>query len=216
MKTLKLLSTLSCGALLVLAGCASAPKQQQQAYAPQAQGQQQQPALAYTPAPLPERKIGGNVPQFVKDAVKNAPEDALVGIGTARMSSTSQSRTFAATRARAEISRQILTLMQDMIRDYTASSEVDPDTAIAYQENFTLALSKSALQGSSVVNEDMDDNKAYWVVVMMPWDGAKKEISQAAAQAKLAVPKAASLDAEKRMGDAFDKLVGQEVQVQDK
>ena len=139
-----------------------------------------------------------------------------MGIGTARMSSVSQSRTFAATRARAEISRQILTLMQDMIRDYTASSEIDPDAAIAYQENFTLALSKSALQGSSVVNEDMDDNKGYWVVVMMPKDGAAREVNQAAAQAKLAVPKAASIDAEKRMSESFDKLLGQEVQVQDK
>jgi PBP1b-binding outer membrane lipoprotein LpoB len=35
MKKLKLLSAISCGALLVLAGCGSAPKQQQQAAAQQ-------------------------------------------------------------------------------------------------------------------------------------------------------------------------------------
>jgi hypothetical protein len=101
--------------------------------------------------------------------------------------------------------------MQDMISDHVASSELDHDAATAYQENFTLALSKSALQDSSVVNEDMDGNKAYWVVVQMPRDGAAREISQAANQAKLAVPKAASLDAQKRMGEAFDKLLKQEV-----
>lgn len=62
----------------------------------------------------------------------------------------------------------------------------------------------------------MDGNRAYWVVVMMPKDGAAKEINQAAAQAKLVVPKAAAIDAENRMNTAFDKLLGQEVQVQDK
>jgi hypothetical protein len=216
MRKVTLLSAAFLAALLVLAGCASAPPQQQAA-APQPQAA---PAPQAVPAPVPtvavERRIGGNVPQFVRDAVKSTPEDALVGIGTAKMSTVSQSRTYAATRGRAEISRQILALMQDMIRDFTASSEVDPDTAVAYQENFTLALSKSALQGSSVVDEDQDDKGAYWVVVMMPRDGASREINQAAAQAKLAAPKAASIDAEGRMQAAFDKLLGQEVQVQDK
>jgi hypothetical protein len=206
MKKKTFLSAVSLAALLVLAGCASSGQSQQQSG--------QAPAKAAA-APV-ERRIGGNVPQFVRDAVKNTPEDALVGIGTAKMSTVSQSRTYAATRARAEISRQILTLMQDMVRDFTASSEVDPESAIAYQENFTLALSKSAMQGSSVVDEDQDDKGAYWVVVMIPKEGAAREINQASAQAKLAVPKAASMDAEKRMNEAFNKLLGQEVQVQDK
>ena len=218
MKKPRLLSTLLCAASLVLAGCASSA-QPGQTNDPQQQAntaQQQSEQAPYTPpAPMPERKIHGRVPEFVREAVKNTPEDALVGIGTAKMSSVSQSRTFAATRARAEISRQIVSLMRDMVRDFTASSEVDPQTVTAYQESFTLALSRSALQGSSVVNEDMDDTNAYWVVVMMPRDGAAKEVNQAAAQAKLAVPKAASIDAENRMGEAFDKY-DLEIQVQDK
>jgi hypothetical protein len=40
---------------------------------------------------------------FVKDAIKNTPEDALVGIGMANLSSTSQSMTISATRARRNI-----------------------------------------------------------------------------------------------------------------
>ncbi|MDR2501534.1 MAG: hypothetical protein LBD37_10745 [Treponema sp.] len=211
MRKTTLLSAATLAALLAMAGCASGPKQTGAPEQPSGQA----PAPATVTTVTVERRIGGNVPQFVKDAVKNTPEDALVGIGTAKMSTVSQSRTYAATRARAEISRQIVTFMQDMIRDFTASSEVDPDSAIAYQENFTLALSKSAMQSSSVVDEDHDDKGAYWVVVMMPKDGAAREINQAAAQAKLAVPKAASMDAENRMNAAFDKLSGQEVQVQD-
>jgi hypothetical protein len=54
-----------------------------------------------------ERHVAGRVPQFVRDALRNAPENALVGIGTAKMSTVGQSRIIAATRGRADLSRQI-------------------------------------------------------------------------------------------------------------
>jgi hypothetical protein len=167
-------------------------------------------------ASLPERKISRNVPEFVRNAVKNAPEDALVGIGTARLASISQSRVTAATRGRAEISRQMDTVIRDMVRDFQASSEADTASAVAFQENFTLALSQSRLLGSSVVDEDMDDGGNYWCVVMLNKSEAVKEINQAASQAKLRVPAAASFDAERRMNEAFDLLAGEEIQVVDK
>jgi len=163
-----------------------------------------------------ERKIGGNVPQFVKDAVKKAPEDALVGIGTARAQSLSLARTTAATRARAEISRQMNTMIQDMVRDYSAGSEIDPKAALSFQENITVALSKSTLTGSSIVDEDQDDNGNYWVVVMLSKSSTVNEINQAQAAARLAVPAMASFNAEDRMNKAFDKAYGTELGVGDK
>jgi hypothetical protein len=160
-----------------------------------------------------ERNVRGRgIPQFVKDAVKNVPENALVGIGTAKLASISQSRTTAATRGRTEISRQLDTLIKDMVRDYQASSEVDPKAAIAFQENITVALSQARLQGASVVEEDMDDAGNYWTVVMLSKAEVAKEINQATASAKLKVPAAASFDAEKRMNAAFD-AVKNDVQV---
>jgi hypothetical protein len=156
------------------------------------------------------------VPEFVRNAVRNAPEDALVGIGTAKFASISQSRVIAATRGRAEISRQVQTVMRDMIRDYQASSEVNPSVAMAFQENITLALSQSKMLGSSVVDEDMDDNGNYWCVVMLAKGETVKEINQAAAQAKLSVPAAASFDAERRMNEAFDMIADEEIQVVDR
>ena len=160
-----------------------------------------------------ERKVPAGFPDFVKKAIRNAPEDALVGIGTAKLASLSQSRTVAATRARAEISRQMNTMIQDMVRDYQASSEVDPGSALSFQENITVALSKSTLTGSAVVDEDRDEEGNVWVVVMLSKADTVKEISQAQAAAKLAVPAMASFDAEARMNAAFDKAYGQEVQV---
>jgi hypothetical protein len=160
-----------------------------------------------------ERKVGGNVPQFVKDAIKKTPEDALVGIGTARAASLSLARTTATTRARTEISRQMNTMIQDMVRDYSAGSEVDPKAALSFQENITVALSKSTLTGSTVVEEDTDENGNYWVVVMLSKTNTVNEINQAQAAARLAVPAMASFSAEDRMNEAFDRAYSSELRI---
>jgi len=163
-----------------------------------------------------ERKVGGVVPKFVKDALKEAPDDALIGIGTAKAPSLNQARTIAATRARAEISRTMDSIMQDMVRDYSASSEVDPKAALSFQENITVALSKSNLTGSTIINEDQDENGNYWVVVMLSKTNVVQEITQAQAAARLAVPAMESFKAEDRMNAAFDRVYGQELGVGDK
>jgi hypothetical protein len=161
------------------------------------------------------RRAPGNVPDFVKKALMNIPEDALVGIGTAKLASTSQSMTFAQTRARADISRQLNTMIQDMVRDYTASSEVEPSAQVAFQENFTLALSKSTLTGSQTVEMDTGPDGAMWAVVLLSKNNSAQEINQAVAAAKLAVPAMLSFDAEARMNEAFARAAGEELQVND-
>jgi len=163
-----------------------------------------------------ERKVPASFPDFIKKAIAKAPEDVLVGIGTARLASLSQSRTVAATRARAEISRQMNTMVQDMIRDYQASSEIDIDSAVSFQENITVALSQATLVGSAVMEEDRDSEGNVWTVVMMGKTDVAKEISQAQAAAKLKVPAMASFDAEARMNAAFDRIYAQELQVGDR
>ena len=176
------------------------------------------PAAAPAPAPAPaassnERNVPGSFPDFVKKAVRNAPEDALIGIGTAKLASLSQSRTVAATRGRAEISRQLNTMVQDMVRDYQASSEVDPASAISFQENMTVALSKSTLSGSKIVDEDRDADGNVWVVIMLEKGNVATEINQAQAAARLAVPAMASFNAEARMNEAFGRVNSEEMRV---
>ena len=163
-----------------------------------------------------ERSIPSRFPEFVKEALKNAPEDVLVGIGTAKLASLSQSRTVAASRARAEISRQLNTMIEDMVRDYQASSEVDPKSMLAFQENITVTLSKSTLTGSTIVGEDGDADGNWWTVVMLNKTNIANEINQAAAAAKLAVPAMASFDAEARMNDAFKRVNSEEVRAADR
>jgi hypothetical protein len=157
------------------------------------------------------RMVNSSIPKSIRDATANVPEDALIGVGTAKMATLSQSRTISQTRARAEISRQMDTVVRDMVRDYTAGSEVDRSAVLSFQENITVALSQARLVGSSIVTEDQDPNGNYWTVVMLSKAGAVNEINQAVAAAKLRVPAMASFNAESRMNAAFDKIYGNEI-----
>ena len=161
------------------------------------------------------RAVKGGMPLFVRNAVKGVPADVLVGVGSARVGAAGlgQARTIAAGRARAEISRQLNSMVRDMMTDFVASSEVSPKDAVSYQETITMQLSKADLTGSSIIEQDQDGDNNYWVVVTMGKTSVAKEINQAQAAAKLAAPKAAALDAAGRMDKAFEKIASEPVGV---
>jgi hypothetical protein len=163
------------------------------------------------------RKVSSRVPDFVRKAIINAPEDALIGVGSAKMATEAMSRTFATTRARAEISRQMNTMIQDMIRDYSAGSEADPSAVISFQENITVALSKAELVGSKVVDMDYTDDGTCWVIVQLGKSNVASIIKdQSEAAKKLAPAAMASFNAEDRMNAAFDKAYNTEVSYSDR
>ena len=146
------------------------------------------------------------LPSEVSNARRDAPEDVLVGVGNARMQTIAMSRTTAATRARAEISQSLNTMVQNMVRDYTAGSELDPAAVLAFQENITVALSRSDLRGSVIHWEGSDAEGNWWVVMHLNRGNVVNEITQAQSAARLAVPAMASFDAEARMSEAFERL----------
>ena len=145
------------------------------------------------------------MPSNVASARRNAPADVLVGIGNAKMGTAAQSRNIAATRARAEISNSMDSMVRNMVRDYTASSEVDPNAALAFQENITVTLSKSNLSGAIIQYEEPDSDGSWWCVMHLSKADVVREISQAQAAARLSVPAMASFDAEARMNEAFEQ-----------
>jgi len=155
------------------------------------------------------------LPDIVRNARRNAPENVLIGIGSAKLATQHQSRTVAETRARAEISRAMDSMMQDMVRDYVASSEVAPNDRLAFQENITVSLSKSRLQGAVIHDEDWIDG-TYYVVMYLNKTDVVREINQAQAAARLAVPAMASFNAESRMNAAFDREYARELRVADR
>jgi hypothetical protein len=102
-------------------------------------------------------------------------------------------------------------IVRDMVRDYTAGSEVDHSAVLSFQENITVALSQAKLQGAAIVEEDEDANGNYWTAVMMSKSSVVNEINQVVAAAKLRVPAMASFNAQNRMDAAFDKILKDEV-----
>jgi hypothetical protein len=155
-------------------------------------------------------------PDFVINAINNTSEDNLVGIGKAKLASASQTMIISATRARAEISRQMITLIQDMVREYQVSSKVNKSAALSFQENITAALSKSTLVGSRIVDADFDDTGSCWTIIQLSKLNILEEINYALAVAKQTVPAMASFYVEDWLSEAFDKLYIQEVSVGDK
>jgi predicted small lipoprotein YifL len=160
-----------------------------------------------------QRKVAETVPAFVRDALKNAPQDALVGIGTAKMSTLSMSRVTAATRARAEIARQINLVVSQMVHEYTAASATDPAVLLLFQERVTTTASVAGLSGLSVIDEDMDGEGNYWVVVMMGKEPVSDAISQAQNQVKDDFPQMSSFDVGEMLTNALESVVKAEIAV---
>jgi len=162
------------------------------------------------PVAAPAKALNG-VPDFVNDAFLQASEDVLIGIGSYTVGSDpsriSTGRPFAETRARADISRQLKTIVENMITDYTAQSELDPKAALSFQENINRSLSQAELRGSKTIKMGTE-NGILWVVMEYSKSLAANDYSAAQAAAKLAVPAAAAFDALSRMDNAFDKLAG--------
>jgi hypothetical protein len=148
------------------------------------------------------------VPDFVNAAYLQASEDVLIGIGTYRigndLSRLSTGKTMAETRARADIARQLRSILESMVIDYTATSELDPNAAISFQESITRALSRADLRGSVTKAMDTQDG-VLWVVMEYSKSAAASDYNAAAASARLAVPAARAFDALERMDTAFGK-----------
>ena len=142
------------------------------------------------------------LPRLVEEARRNPPEDVLVGIGFAKMSTQYESKTTAEDRARAEIARAIDSIVGNMITDYQAGSELDYTAASAFQEEITVALSRSRLRGAIIVNEAWIDG-TYYVVMHLNKANVASEINQAAA--RLDAPFRSSLLDEERMNAAFSQ-----------
>ena len=152
-------------------------------------------------------------PLFVENAINSAPDDVLVGIGACsnlEAISLSQMRTIAAGRARAAIARQMNIIITKMIRDFMASNGIDLSTAIPFNENITIAISKSTLPGSSIKDEDRDENGTVWCIIYMDKEDIKIVLNEAVANAKLTVPGMDSFEIESSFDEIFAWAKAQE------
>ena len=154
--------------------------------------------------------IPKNVPKEVKKAIKSAPKSALIGIGKTTATGTSTlTEATALTRARTEISRQLNTMVRDMVTMYEAGSALDANAALSFQENITVALSASTLVGSTVLLHPIDVNGIYWAVIGLTRKEANNEIKRAQelAMRRMNMPQGNKVDITVNFDKAFDKAV---------
>jgi len=123
------------------------------------------------------------IPDTIRQAMRNAPADAVVGMGSARMRTTALSQTTAEARARAEIARTLDSVVRSMILDFQRDSEIDPSQALAITEAVTTVLAASRLQGAQVVERAIDANGEFWVLIVLPRQNAATEIATASSSA---------------------------------
>jgi len=166
--------------------------------------------LAGCASDKPATAAQGGKPDWVLKAQKDAGEDIIVGIGTAKLATTNQSMNTSETRARAQIVRAMQSMVSNMIEDYTVSSEIDPSAAVAFQQEITVALARANVSGAYIKEQNADQFGAWWTVVYFNRSQASTAINQAQAAAKLAVPAALAFNAEARMEEMFKKAAEEE------
>ena len=158
----------------------------------------------------PARGVEGGMPDWVLKARRDAPEDVIVGIGTAKLATMNQSMTTSETRARGQIVRAMNSMVRSMVQDYTASSEVDPAAAVAFQQQIETSLARAQLSGARIEEQNADRNGQWWTVIYFNRSNVGSEISQAQAAAKLAVPAMLAFNAEARMDEQFRRAAEEE------
>jgi hypothetical protein len=158
----------------------------------------------------PATAAQGGMPEWVLKARRDAPEDVIVGVGSAKLATLNQSMTTSETRARGQIVRAMNSMIRSMVQDYTASSEVEPSAAVAFQQQIETSLAKAQLAGARVIEQNSDTSGQWWTVIYFNKSNTRSEINQAQAAAKLAVPAMLAFNAEAKMDEQFKKAAEEE------
>ncbi|MCL2193921.1 MAG: hypothetical protein FWB78_11075 [Treponema sp.] len=103
-------------------------------------------------------------PEYIRNTVRNAPGNAILGIGTARRLTLPMSRSIATIKAMEDITRQLEIIARDMVTDYITTSRADPQIAFAFLNRSNTTWD---VRSSSVIDEAMADDGYYWVVIML-------------------------------------------------
>jgi hypothetical protein len=156
----------------LMTGCTSAPK------------------AASVPAP--------NVPDFVL----NPPvqEDAIFGIGSAKLSSVNQALIIAEERARQSLAFQLNANVQAMIIDYTQAAQTErAPTSREFAETVGRQVSHITLNGAVPVRRQRTPDGTFWVLVSYRKADAAKILAGIIEQEASRYTEFKALDAQKMM-----------------
>lgn len=140
-----------------------------------------EPEPAPAPAPAPEPQDQG--PQIdAPDWFLNPPQadDAIYGIGTAKMSDLSRSRNVAISRARNDIAFQMNAQIQAAITDYAQEAGVDDNTQVVnFVETVSRQTTETTLQGTRTENVYPAKDGTVYALVSFPKNNFLQEAEQA-------------------------------------
>ncbi|MDR1301585.1 MAG: hypothetical protein LBK43_03835 [Treponema sp.] len=122
-------------------------------------------AVGCTSSPA-SSKAGGQAD--LPDFVMNPPlqEDAIFGIGSAKLSSDNQSLTMADARARQSLAFQLNANVQAMITDYARSAGTENSQAsLEFSESIGRQLTQTTLSGAIAVKREKAKDGTLWVLM---------------------------------------------------
>jgi len=129
-----------------------------------------------------------SINNFMSQARRSAPEGAIVGFGLAQHGTPSLSMVSAEIRARAEVARQVESIVTTMGADYMAGSEASPQTVTSFTEAVTRVLAAQQLQGVTVLDSYIARDGTVLVAVAIPRASAQTQIVTAAQSSTRQIP----------------------------
>ena len=130
-----------------------------------------------------------NDPDWVLEAQLNQPEDAFLGVGTATLGTENAARQAAENRARVSLAQQMISVVRNMIEDYTGASEMESAT-LQFFQTVSRTLSEARLTGSRPITRSYKVGSSFeaWTVMTLGTSQAQKEIISAVESARILAP----------------------------
>ena len=146
--------------------------------------------------------------KFENEVRASAPKGVIVGVGEATSEGlgSSLARQSAESRARADVARQMSTLVKNRFVDLEAGAEGAAFKGDSYQSGITESLSRAKLDGTKLLKVDTDSSGVvYFVAVTYDVAEAKKLAAAEINKSELAKNKKAADAAIADMNAAFDR-----------
>lgn len=122
------------------------------------------------PASQPAAQSQSDLPSFYLNPP--AAEDAIYGVGSAKMSSLDSSRRMALSRAREDIAFQMNAAIEAAIVDYAQEAGVDGESqVVTFVENISRQVTETTLQGTTTEEVSQGSDGTIYALISYPKNG---------------------------------------------
>lgn len=130
------------------------------------------------PAPVTEAQAPPGLPSFYLNPPQ--ADDAIYGVGSAKMSTIDTSRRMAISRAREDIAFQMNAAIQAAIIDYAQEAGVDGNNqVISFVETISRQVTETTLQGARPEQVEQGPDGTIFALVSYPLNGFSEAASEA-------------------------------------